>query len=64
MLNTFLDMKIESQLQKVINASRKLNLVSASQNKKVLLELAKQSLSDAEYILSENKKDLDRMDIN
>ncbi len=64
MLNTFLDMKIEPQLQKVINASRKLNLVSASQNKKVLLELAKQARADAEYILSENKKDLDRMDIN
>ncbi|MDB4582448.1 glutamate-5-semialdehyde dehydrogenase [Draconibacterium sp.] len=55
-------MKIEQQLQKVLTASRKLNLVEDEQVKAVLLELANQARENIEYILTENQKDLDRMD--
>ena len=54
-------MKIEKQLQKVLDASRKLNLVDDEIVKKVLLDLADQSEENAGFILEENKKDLDRM---
>jgi glutamate-5-semialdehyde dehydrogenase len=55
-------MKIEKQLQKVLAASRKLNLVEDESVKKVLLELADEAEKNTEFILSENQKDLDRMD--
>lgn len=55
-------MKIEQQLKKVLEASRRLNLVDDSQVKEVLLELANQARKNTESILLENQKDLDRMD--
>ena len=55
-------MKIEQQLKKVLAASRKLNLVEEEIVKEVLLELATQAEENAGYILTENQKDLDRMD--
>ena len=54
-------MKIEQQLKKVLAASRKLNLVEDVKVKEVLLELAAQAEENASFILTENKKDLDRM---
>jgi glutamate-5-semialdehyde dehydrogenase len=55
-------MKIEQQLQNVLAASRKLNLVDEDIVKKVLLELANQARKNCEFILNENQKDLERMD--
>lgn len=55
-------MKIQQQLQKALDASRKLNLVENETVKKVLLELAKQARANIHFILVENQKDLDRMD--
>jgi len=54
-------MKIEQQLKKVLAASRKLNLVEDVKVKEVLLELAARAEENASFILTENKKDLDRM---
>lgn len=55
-------MKIEQQLKMVLAASRKLNLVEEDKVKEVLLELATQAEENAGFILTENKKDLDRME--
>ena len=55
-------MKIEKQLQNVLLASRKLNLVEAETVNKVLIELAIQARKKCGFILNENKKDLERMD--
>lgn len=55
-------MKIEKQLQKVLQASRKLNLVSEETINKVLTGLAAEAEKNLELILEENKKDLERMD--
>ena len=55
-------MKIEKQLQNVLMASRKLNLVEAETVNKVLFELANQARKNCEFILNENQKDLERMD--
>nr|WP_319572064.1 glutamate-5-semialdehyde dehydrogenase [uncultured Draconibacterium sp.] len=55
-------MKIEQQLKKTLDASRKLNLVNDDQVKKVLLELANEARAKSDFILSENQKDLERMD--
>ncbi len=55
-------MKIKNQLQNVLSASRKLNLVEAETVNKVLLELANQARVNCEFILNENQKDLERMD--
>ena len=55
-------MKIEKQLQSVLSASRKLNLVEAETVKKVLLELANQARKNSRIILAENQHDLERMD--
>ncbi len=55
-------MKIEQQLKKTLDASRKLNLVNNDQVKQLLLELANEARTKTEFILSENQKDLDRMD--
>ncbi|MCY1720499.1 glutamate-5-semialdehyde dehydrogenase [Prolixibacteraceae bacterium Z1-6] len=57
-------MRIEQQLQKVLAASRKLNMVQDSKIVAVLQELANQARANSEFILTENKKDLDRMDAN
>ena len=55
-------MKIEKQLQNVLMASRKLNLVEAETVNKVLFELANQARKNCQFILNENQKDLERMD--
>lgn len=55
-------MKIEKQLQQVLAASRKLNLVDEVSVKKILLELAGEAEKNTKFILAENQKDLDRMD--
>lgn len=56
-------MKIKQQLQKVLAASRKLNMVSDKQIREILKELANQARQNTALILSENKKDLARMDV-
>ncbi len=56
-------MKIEKQLQKVLEASRKLNLVSNETVSDLLLELADQAEKNTSFILAENQKDLARMDL-
>ena len=55
-------MKIEKQLQSVLSASRKLNLVEAETVKEILLELAIQARKNSSIILAENQRDLERMD--
>ncbi|SHF28149.1 glutamate-5-semialdehyde dehydrogenase [Mariniphaga anaerophila] len=57
-------MKIEKQLQQVLAASRKLNLVTEKTVNTVLLDLADEAEKNVDSILAENKKDLDRMDQN
>ncbi|MDD2199761.1 MAG: glutamate-5-semialdehyde dehydrogenase [Bacteroidales bacterium] len=57
-------MKIEKQLKSVLNASRKLNLIDDDTIIRVLLELADRAEAEIDFILEENKKDLDRMDQN
>lgn len=54
-------MKIEKQLQSVLEASRKLNLVEDEKVIQVLLELANQAEANTDFILAENQKDLIRM---
>lgn len=56
-------MKIEKQLQDVLTASRKLNLLDDDIVKKVLVELANQARENCNFILNENLKDLERMDV-
>ena len=55
-------MKIEKQLKDVLAASRKLNLAEEDKVRAVLLELAEQAEINTGFILSENQKDLERMD--
>ncbi|MCG6186504.1 glutamate-5-semialdehyde dehydrogenase [Maribellus maritimus] len=55
-------MKIEKQLQQVLQASRKLNLVENETISRVLLKLADEAERQTDFIISENKKDLERMD--
>ena len=54
--------KIQQQLQSTLAASRKLNLVEEETVNKVLVELADEAKKNTDFILAENKKDLDRMD--
>jgi glutamate-5-semialdehyde dehydrogenase len=56
-------MKIEKQLQSVLSASRKLNLVEADTVREILLELAIQARKNSHIILAENQRDLERMDL-
>lgn len=55
-------MKIERQLQQVLAASRKLNLVASETVNQVLRELADEAEKQTGFILSQNQKDLERMD--
>ncbi|MDD2476670.1 MAG: glutamate-5-semialdehyde dehydrogenase [Dysgonamonadaceae bacterium] len=55
-------MKIKQQLQDTLIASRKLNMLDSDTVKDILIELAKQTRENKDFILQENKKDLDRMD--
>jgi glutamate-5-semialdehyde dehydrogenase len=55
-------MRIEKQLNSVLEASRKINLTDEQVINDVLLELSDQTEAGIDFILTENKKDLDRMD--
>ncbi len=55
---------MDSIFQSVQLASRSLNLLDDEIISKVLNAIADETLSQTDFILSENKKDLDRMDIN
>ena len=55
-------MTIKEQLNAVLQASRKLNLVSVETINKVLSEVAEAAIDNTEFILSENAKDLGRME--
>ena len=57
-------MKIEQQLHNTLIASRKLNMLGGEMVRSVLIELAKQTRENSDFILLENKKDLERMDSN
>ncbi len=48
--------------KKVLEASRKLNLLEADKINKILIDVADSAEKNCEYILSENSKDLLRMD--
>jgi glutamate-5-semialdehyde dehydrogenase len=54
---------MKEQLNAVLQASRKLNLVSVETINKVLSEVAEAAIHSTEFILSENTKDLGRMEI-
>lgn len=56
-------MTMKEQLNAVLQASRKLNLVSVETINKVLSEVAEAAIDNTEFILSENAKDLGRMEI-
>ena len=51
-------MNIEKQLQDVLEASRKLNLVGDKEVKQVLYELANKARQNSDYILAENNNSL------
>lgn len=55
-------MTMKEQLNAVLQASRKLNLVSVETINKVLSEVAEAAIDNIEFILSENAKDLGRME--
>ncbi len=55
-------MKIEKQLKQVLEASRKLNLLTNEEVCAVLTDLAGEAERNQDYILKENQKDLERMD--
>ncbi|MFA7066418.1 MAG: glutamate-5-semialdehyde dehydrogenase [Dysgonamonadaceae bacterium] len=55
-------MKTEQQLHNTLLASRKLNMLEGEMVKNVLIELANQTRENSDFILKENKKDLERMD--
>ena len=55
-------MKIKQQLYNTLLASRKLNMIEGDMVKSVLMELAKQTRKNTDFILQENKKDLERME--
>ncbi len=55
-------MRIKQHLENAVTASRRLNLLEAETVKKVLLDLATEARENCDFILSENKKDLERMD--
>ncbi|NQU88067.1 MAG: glutamate-5-semialdehyde dehydrogenase [Mariniphaga sp.] len=57
-------MEIKDKLQKVLEASRKLTFVSDEQVGAILTDIANEAENQEHLILSENKKDLDRMDPN
>ncbi|MGE5394842.1 MAG: glutamate-5-semialdehyde dehydrogenase [Candidatus Saccharibacteria bacterium] len=55
-------MTVKEQLNQVLKASRKLNLVSVDKINQVLEDVASAAITNVPFILQENKKDLDRMD--
>ena len=48
--------------KKIVKASRTLNSLEPEVIKKVLLMVAEAAITNSEFILAENRKDLDRMD--
>ncbi|MDX9881987.1 MAG: glutamate-5-semialdehyde dehydrogenase [Prolixibacteraceae bacterium] len=57
-------MEVKEQLELVLQASRKLNLVPVEKINRILEDLATAAVENAEFILQENLKDLVRMDVN
>lgn len=55
-------MTVKEQLNSVLIASRKLNLVSVEMINGVLADVANAAIENTEFILKENAKDLSRMD--
>lgn len=55
-------MEIKKQLEATLKASRSLNLLSVEQINRILHDVADAAVAQADPILEENKKDLDRMD--
>lgn len=55
-------MTVKEQLNQVLKASRKLNLVTVDKINQVLEEVATAAIDNTSFILQENKMDLDRMD--
>jgi glutamate-5-semialdehyde dehydrogenase len=55
-------MTVKEQLGLVLKASRKLNLVSVEKINQVLEDVAEAAISNTNFILQENAKDLSRMD--
>jgi glutamate-5-semialdehyde dehydrogenase len=57
------DMKIKDQLERTLRASRLLNLVKEEIIREVLIDLAWEAVLQTSLILSENQRDLGRMDV-
>ena len=55
-------MELKETFEKSLSASRALNLLDEGFINSVLLQLADKTLEKTDFILEENKKDLDRMD--
>ena len=55
-------MNVKEQLNLVLKASRKLNLISVEKINEVLKDVAKAAIENTDFILQENAKDLSRMD--
>lgn len=55
---------LENTFKSALNASREINLLSDERINEILSAVADKTLEQTDYILSENKKDLDRMDPN
>ena len=55
-------MNVKEQLNLVLKASRKLNLISVEKINEVLNDVAKAAIENTDFILQENAKDLSRMD--
>ena len=55
-------MTVREQLELVVKASRKLNLVSVEKINQVLIDVASAAIENTAFILEENTKDLSRMD--
>ncbi len=55
-------MTVKEQLNSVLIASRKLNLVSVEKINRVLADVAEAAIENTDFILTENAKDLSRMD--
>ena len=55
-------MEVKQQLELVLKASRRLNMVGVEKINRILTDLAEAAVENTEFILQENKKDLDRMD--
>ena len=57
-------MDLTETFKKIKKSSRDINFIDDSKKAKVLLDIADSIENNSEFILTENKKDLDKMDIN